>query len=233
MFYKYDLTRTVWYLSNLTQSLLYDVLYYQSQNVNTLLHNSSIAFSWAIALEGGGIYQSDIYRSSTQQEKLLSTDPIHNDSKLYKEPKKSSCWPGPSVIPNVRNEHRTLNCQNKRQNKASCWLNALHKCPTVYWQRLGSHSVSKRWELVRQYELIKNYSHWSFHVKHRHYLSNCGFSSNWILLYFPNVRVFVCPSVTSVTSHISHIYKGINAMLIIRDPSTPIYSESKSSWLSF
>ena len=168
MFYKYDLTRTVRYLSNLTQSLLYDVLYYQSQNVNTLLHNSSIAFSWAIALEGGGIYQSDIYKSSTQQEKLLSTDPIHNDSKLYKEPKKSSCWPGPSVIPNVRNEHRTLNCQNKRQNKASCWLNALHKCPTVHWQRLGSHSVSKRWELVRQYELIKNYSHWSFHVKHRH-----------------------------------------------------------------
>ena len=69
MFYKYDLTRTVRYLSK-TQSLLYDVLYYQLQNVNTLLHNSSIAFSWAIALEGGGIYQSDIYRSSNQQEKL-------------------------------------------------------------------------------------------------------------------------------------------------------------------
>ena len=45
------------------------------------------------------------------------------------------------------------------------------------------------------------------------------------------VRVCVC--VTSVTSHISHIYKGINAMLVIRDPSTPIYSESKSFWLSF
>ena len=188
MFYKYDLTRTVRYLSNLTQSLLYDVLYYQSQNVNTLLHNSSIAFSWAIALEGGGIYQSDIYRSSTQQEKLLSTDPIHNDSKLYKEPKKSSCWPEPSVIPNVRNEHWTLNCQNIRQNKASCWLNALHKCPTVHWQRLGSHSVSKRWELVRQYELIKNYSHWSLHVKHRHYLLNYQLSlstRNGVTLTFP------------------------------------------------
>ena len=47
------------------------------------------------------------------------------------------------------------------------------------------------------------------------------------------VRVSVRPFVTGVTSHISHIYKGINAMLIIRDPSTPIYSESKSSWLSF
>ena len=44
---------------------------------------------------------------------------------------------------------------------------------------------------------------------------------------------FHCPCVTGVTSHISYIYKGINAMLIIRDPSTPIYSESKSSWLSF
>ena len=44
---------------------------------------------------------------------------------------------------------------------------------------------------------------------------------------------FVCSCVTGVTYHISHIYKGINAMLIIRDPSTPIYSESKSSWLSF
>ena len=41
------------------------------------------------------------------------------------------------------------------------------------------------------------------------------------------VRVSVCSCVTGVTSHISHIYKGINAMLIIRDPSTPIYSESK------
>merc|ERR1712240_618670 len=44
---------------------------------------------------------------------------------------------------------------------------------------------------------------------------------------------FHCSSVrscvTGVTSHISHIYKGINAMLIIRDPLTPIYSESKSS----
>ena len=39
------------------------------------------------------------------------------------------------------------------------------------------------------------------------------------------VRVFVCSCVTGVTSHISHIYKGINAMLIIRDPSIPIYSE--------
>ena len=47
------------------------------------------------------------------------------------------------------------------------------------------------------------------------------------------VRVSVRAFVTGVTSHISHIYKGINAMLIIRDPSTPIYSESKSSWLSF
>ena len=43
----------------------------------------------------------------------------------------------------------------------------------------------------------------------------------------------VRPCVTGVTSHISHIYKGINAMLIIRAPSTHIYSESKSSWLSF
>ena len=51
--------------------------------------------------------------------------------------------------------------------------------------------------------------------------------------YCPTFLLSVCPSVTGVTSHISHIYKGINAMLIIRDPSTPIYSESKSSWLSF
>ena len=36
------------------------------------------------------------------------------------------------------------------------------------------------------------------------------------------VRPSVCVCVTGVTSHISHIYKGINAMLIIRDPSTPI-----------
>ena len=35
------------------------------------------------------------------------------------------------------------------------------------------------------------------------------------------VRVSVCSSVTGVTSHISHIYKGINAMLIIRGPIKP------------
>ena len=31
----------------------------------------------------------------------------------------------------------------------------------------------------------------------------------------------VRPCVTGVTSHISHIYKGINAMLIIRGPIKP------------
>ena len=39
------------------------------------------------------------------------------------------------------------------------------------------------------------------------YSNFCGFSSNWILLYFP---LFVCSFVTGVTSYISHIYKGIN-----------------------
>ena len=38
-----------------------------------------------------------------------------------------------------------------------------------------------------------------------------------LLSYCP----FVCSSVTGVTSHISHIYKGINAMLIIRGPIKP------------
>ena len=46
--------------------------------------------------------------------------------------------------------------------------------------------------------------------------------SNRILLYFPlSVRVSVRAFVTGVTSHISHIYKGINAMLIIRGPIKP------------
>ena len=72
---------------------------------------------------------------------------------------------------------------------------------------------------------LKLISHLSCHF------GNCGF--RWILHYFPTVRSCVRPCVTGVTSHISHIYKGINAMLIIRDASTPIYSESKSSWLSF
>ena len=38
------------------------------------------------------------------------------------------------------------------------------------------------------------------------------------LLY---VRPSVCPCVTGVISHISYIYKGINAMLIIRGPIKP------------
>ena len=46
----------------------------------------------------------------------------------------------------------------------------------------------------------------------------------------------VRPFVTGVTSHIFQIHKGINASLMISwsgDPSNPLYSESKSSWLSF
>ena len=43
----------------------------------------------------------------------------------------------------------------------------------------------------------------------------------------------VHPYVTGVTSYISHIHKGINAMLIIRGPIKPYISDSKSSWLSF
>ena len=46
-------------------------------------------------------------------------------------------------------------------------------------------------------------------------------------------RAFVRPSVTGVTSLISHIYKGINAMLIIRGPIKPCIFWIKSSWLSF
>ena len=45
----------------------------------------------------------------------------------------------------------------------------------------------------------------------------CGFCSNRILPYFP---LFVCVC-TGVTSHISHIYNSINAMLIIRGPIKP------------
>ena len=50
------------------------------------------------------------------------------------------------------------------------------------------------------------------------FITYCGFCSNRTLLYFP---LFVRPSVTGVTSPISHIYKGINAMLIIRGPIKP------------
>ena len=45
----------------------------------------------------------------------------------------------------------------------------------------------------------------------------CGFCSNRILPYFPLVR----PSVTGMISHISHINKSINAILIIRGPIKP------------
>ena len=39
--------------------------------------------------------------------------------------------------------------------------------------------------------------------------------------YCPTIPLSVRASVTGVTSHISHIYKGINAMLIIRGPIRP------------
>ena len=51
-----------------------------------------------------------------------------------------------------------------------------------------------------------------------HLILRIQFKLNTALLsYCP----FVCSSVTGVTSHISHIYKGINAMLIIRGPIKP------------
>ena len=73
------------------------------------------------------------------------------------------------------------------------------------------------------------------HDRHRchghdhHFIADSFKLDTALLSYCPCVR----SCVTGVTFHISHIYKGISAMLIIRDPSTPIYSESKSSWLSF
>ena len=52
--------------------------------------------------------------------------------------------------------------------------------------------------------------------------------SNWPFIadsvqteYCPTFLLSVHASVTGVTSHISHIYKGINAMLIIRGPIKP------------
>ena len=39
--------------------------------------------------------------------------------------------------------------------------------------------------------------------------------------YCPTFPLSVRAFVTGVTSHISHIYKGINAMLIIRGPIKP------------
>ena len=61
------------------------------------------------------------------------------------------------------------------------------------------------------------------------FLHFCGFSSNWILHYFP---LFVCSSVTGVTSHISHIYKGINAMLIITHQTLYILNQNHPGYLS-
>ena len=85
------------------------------------------------------------------------------------------------------------------------------------------HVVLKRYNCVCDVCSIRTL--WSYILlwgwKHITFLlsSNCGFSSNWILLYFHCSCVRPC--VTGVTSHISHIYKGINAMLIIRGPIKP------------
>ena len=95
---------------------------------------------------------------------------------------------------------------------SSCYFQSFHIVQFEYWhERLSIDTI-----------IVDSVAH----IVHFF----CGFCSNRILPYFP---LSVRPCVTGVTSPISHIYKGINAMLIIRDPSTPIYSESKSSWLSF
>ena len=60
----------------------------------------------------------------------------------------------------------------------------------------------------------------------------CGFCSNRILHYFP---LSVCPCVCHRRdiSHFSHIKRHKCHVNHKGDPSNPIYSESKSSWLSF
>ena len=61
----------------------------------------------------------------------------------------------------------------------------------------------------------------------------CGFSSNWILHYFP-LSVCVCPCVTGVTSHISHIYKGINADFLAKTrPEKTIFSALTNLTIDF
>ena len=75
-----------------------------------------------------------------------------------------------------------------------------------YWDFFQRPNMFWYWYRAFSPSQIFRYRYW--------YPQNyCGFSSNWILHYFPLfVRVSVCPCVTGVTSHISHIYKGINAM---------------------
>ena len=51
----------------------------------------------------------------------------------------------------------------------------------------------------------------------RFYIADSAQTEYCTTFHFPCVR----PSVSGVTSHISHIYKGINAMLIIRGPIKP------------
>ena len=50
---------------------------------------------------------------------------------------------------------------------------------------------------------------------------NISFADSVQIEYCPTFLLSVCSSVTGVTSHISHIYKGINAMLIIRGSIKP------------
>ena len=68
-----------------------------------------------------------------------------------------------------------------------------------------------------QQSLFVNSHQWSFCIVSKICFRFCGFCSNRILHYFP---LFMCPC-TGVTSHISHIYKGINAMVTIRGPIKP------------
>ena len=71
-----------------------------------------------------------------------------------------------------------------------------------------------QWAVFRELHNFDPISQFSLHFTILTRCHNCGFCSNRILHYFPSVRV----SVTGVISHIFHIYKGINAMLIIRGP---------------
>ena len=99
---------------------------------------------------------------------------------------------------------------------AELWHNPIWKCQISFLQQLNTARIC-----IGSQVCVTLKSHLQAFLE----LLNCldiSFADSAQTEYYTTFHCSsVRPSVTGVTSHISHIYKGINAMFIIRGPIKP------------
>ena len=102
------------------------------------------------------------------------------------------------------------------------WESSTFQYFLLYLRSIRKRQVLKRTIFVVALNCNQRASSASLHrsstpFADRFYIADSAQTEYCTTFHFPCLR----PSVTGVTSHISHIYKGINAMLIITGPINP------------